>query len=159
VTDPLTRPPSSTDDPSLHRSPPSSTRRGISAATHGNSAFIRRQLGGMLRSGPLIKSSKTASSAANNPEGPVEGVRVDGRQETSSETPLEGVSEAYATHQEGSGLASDNVERQRAVGSSPVRALSAVSVDTDATRGTWTKETEQSLTEAVSLPLRIPRPV
>jgi hypothetical protein len=113
----------------------------------------------MLRSGPLEKSTKTASSAANNPEGPVEAARVDDSQESSSETPPEGISEEYVRHREGSGLASDNVSRQRVVESSPIRALADVSVDADATRGTWSQDTEQSLTESVSLPSRIPRPV
>lgn len=51
-----------------HRSPPTPTRRGQSNAPSAGSAFVRRQLGGMLRSGPSNRSARTRTSTTSIPE-------------------------------------------------------------------------------------------
>jgi len=51
-----------------HRSPPTPTRRGQSNAPSAGSAFVRRQLGGMLRSGPSSRSARTRTSTTSIPE-------------------------------------------------------------------------------------------
>ena len=59
-----------------HRSPPTPTRRGQSNTPSAGSAFVRRQLGGMLRSGPSSRSARTRTSTTSIPEsseGTVEG--------------------------------------------------------------------------------------
>jgi hypothetical protein len=58
----------STEDLNRARSPPTPTRRGQSSSTQGNSAFVRRQLGGMLRSGPTGRIARATPSASSIPE-------------------------------------------------------------------------------------------
>jgi hypothetical protein len=58
----------STDDPLRVRSPPTPTRRGQSSTSQGNSAFVRRQLGGMLRSGPSSRMARATPSTSSIPE-------------------------------------------------------------------------------------------
>jgi hypothetical protein len=65
-TTPPQQPP--TDDPLRVRSPPTPTRRGQSSTSQGNSAFVRRQLGGMLRSGPSSRMARTTPSTSSIPE-------------------------------------------------------------------------------------------
>jgi hypothetical protein len=65
-TTPPQQPP--TDDPLRVRSPPTPTRRGQSSTSQGNSAFVRRQLGGMLRSGPSSRMTRATPSTSSIPE-------------------------------------------------------------------------------------------
>ena len=58
----------STDDPIQTRSPPTPTRRGQSDTAQGNSAFVRRQLGGMLRSSSSNRMVRGAQSTTSIPE-------------------------------------------------------------------------------------------
>jgi hypothetical protein len=58
----------SIDDPLRVRSPPTPTRRGQSSTSQGNSAFVRRQLGGMLRSGPSSRMTRATPSTSSIPE-------------------------------------------------------------------------------------------
>jgi hypothetical protein len=51
-----------------HRSPPTPTRRGQSSTASASSAFVRRQLGGMLRSGPSSRLARTRTSTTSIPE-------------------------------------------------------------------------------------------
>jgi len=51
-----------------HRSPPTPTRRGQSSTPSAGSAFVRRQLGGMLRSRPSSRSARTRTSTTSIPE-------------------------------------------------------------------------------------------
>jgi hypothetical protein len=63
----------STEDLNRTRSPPTPTRRGQPSTTQGNSAFVRRQLGGMLRSGPTGRIARATPSASSIPEVPTSG--------------------------------------------------------------------------------------
>ena len=66
----------SSDILGTHRSPPTPTRRGQSSTASAGSAFVRRQLGGMLRSCPSSRSARTRTSTTSIPEsseGTVEG--------------------------------------------------------------------------------------
>jgi hypothetical protein len=67
----------STDDPLRIRSPPTPTRRGQSSTSQGNSAFVRRQLGGMLRSGPSSRMSRATPSTSSIPESQSSDKRVE----------------------------------------------------------------------------------
>jgi len=58
----------STDDPIQTRSPPTPTRRGQSDTAKGNSAFVRRQLGGMLKASPSSRMIRGTTSTTSIPE-------------------------------------------------------------------------------------------
>jgi hypothetical protein len=69
-----------------HRSPPTPTRRGQSSTASASSAFVRRQLGGMLRSGPSSRSARSRTSTTSIPESS-EGIVDD---DTGDKSELEG---------------------------------------------------------------------
>lgn len=63
------RPPSN-EDPLRVRSPPTLTRREQSGKLQESGAFARRQLGGMLRSGPSNRAMRLTGSSASTPSSP-----------------------------------------------------------------------------------------